>query len=159
MLSQTLTVTDVCRVTGYTRYQLRGLLGEVLPEKASNGPRVAREFTPHELLVIATVSELETRIGIRRAHIAIISKQLSDVLSGPRLVNRDARLVISFAPPSVSYVSDSTPANDAVVLSLGRIFERVDRYISEGVIPTQAHLNFGPSSVGRSRPRSQSHRG
>ena len=160
MISRILTITDLCRVTGYTRYQLRGLLDGVLPEKPSKGARVAREFTPHEILVIATMSDLETRLGIKRGHIALISKRLSQVLSGPRLVDRQARLVITFSPASVSYGSIGVPADDAVVLSLGPIFERVDRYVAEGALPaTQAQLNFGPASVARPRARSQLHRG
>jgi len=160
MISRTLTITDLCQVTGYTRYQLRGLLDVVLPEKRSKGPRVARQFSTQELLVIATMSDLETRLGIKRGHIALISRRLSQVLSGPRLVNRQARLVITFSPPSVLYMSAVAPANDAVVLSLGPIFERVDRHITEGPLPmTQAQLNFRPTSVTGPRARSQLYRG
>ncbi len=158
MLSRTLTIADVCRVTGRSRYELRGLLDGALVEKASQGARVAREFTPHELLVIATMIDLEVRLGIKRSYVISISKQLSQVLSGPRLVNPEARLVITFLPPSVSYVSSAVPEEDAVVLSLGAIFERVDRYIAEGTVPaSQAQFHFGPQSV--TRPRTRVHRG
>lgn len=158
MLSRTLTISDVCRVTGRSRYALRGLLDGALAEKASKGARVAREFTPHELLVIATMTELEVRLAIKRSHVVSISKVLSKVLLGPRLLNRQARLVITFFPPSVSYVSSAAPAENAVILSLGPIFERVDRYMADGALPAnQAQLRFGPESV--TRPRTRVERG
>jgi len=154
MLSRTLTIADVCRVTGRNRYELRGLLDGALAEKPSKGARVAREFTPHELLVITTMTDLENRLGIKRSYVVSLSKQFSQVLSGPRVVDRQARLVITFTPPSVSYVSSTLPAEDAVVLALGPIFERVDRYIAEGALPAgQTQLRFDPVSVPRPRTR------
>jgi hypothetical protein len=156
MLSRILTITDVCRVTSRTRYELRGLLEGALAEKPTKGPRVAREFTSHELLVIAILTELEDQLAIKRSQVVAISKRLSQALSGPREVNREARLVITFSPPSVSYVSSAVDVKDAVVLGLGRIFERVDRYIADGVLPSnQPPLQVRPEAAPKQRTRVQ----
>lgn len=153
MLSTILRASDLCRVTGYTRDQMRGLLDEAMrmSERASKGARIAREFNPHELLVVAVMVELESKFGFKRAHIAGIAKRLTHVLSGPRLVNPQARLFVTFDPPRVIYVAgDMLPPNDGLVISLGPIFERVDRYLASGRagLP-QSHLQLGPAVIRR----------
>jgi hypothetical protein len=151
MISTTLTVSDLCRVTGYTRDQMRGLLAEAMCEQSSKGARIAREFNAHQLMAVTVMAELESKLGIKRSHIAGIAKRLTHALSGPRLVNPHARLFVTFDPPKVIYIGDDTlPPNDGLVMCLGRIFERVDRYLASGSagLP-QSHLRLGPAVIRR----------
>src|SRR5258708_33028137 len=103
MMSNQLTITDLCRVTGYTRDQMRGLLDAALPERSSKGPRVARGFRSQDLILAATMTELETRFGINRGHIAAIAKRRAQALSGPKGLNRGARSFVGFEPAKVTY--------------------------------------------------------
>jgi len=149
MVSSQLTMTDLCRVTGYTRDQVRGLLDVALPERSSKGPRVAREFRPQELILVAAMTELETRFGIKRSHVAVVAKRLAQVLSGPKSLNREARLLIAFDPPKVTYAAELIPTVDGVVMSLGLIFDRVDRYVSAAAAGStrQQPLRLGPTML------------
>jgi hypothetical protein len=150
-----LTAADVQKVTGYSRNQLRGLLDE-LPAYSGQAPsvRIAREFTPHDLIVLSVVSILESRVGLRRRAIVAISELLRKVLSGPKKVNRGARLMVSFDPPLVSYIASGLPSRDGVLISLGPIFERVDRYLGyadSASAQLQPNLRLGPTLISTER--------
>ena len=145
MVSSQLTITDLCRVTDYTRDQMRGLLDLTLPQRSSKGARVAREFRAQELIFVAVMAELETRYGIKRGHVVAVAKRLSQTLSGPKPLNRQARLVVTFEPPKVTYVDETNPVLDGVILSLGPIFDRVDQYVRAGDrLTTHPELRLEP---------------
>lgn len=139
-------MADLCRVTGYTRHQVRGLLKLAIPDRPSKGERFAREFRLQDLILVAAMVELETLFGIKRSHIAVVAKRLGQVLSGPKEPNRYARLVVSFDPPKVTYAGEVIRVVDSVVMSLGPIFERVDSYVgTAGAASKQERLRLGPA--------------
>lgn len=154
-----ITTTDVCEVTGYSRHQLRGLLDELpIYSGKKTVPRVAREFTRADLTTLAVVHVLETRHSARREAIASISDLLRKALTGPKTVNRTARLLISFDPPAVSYLTSDTPPQDGTLVSLGSIFQRVDAYMGHGLTNTeklQTEFSLGPTLVSSGRKKAQ----
>lgn len=146
-----ITSTDVCAITGYSRDQLRGLIDK-LPVFADQKTeaRIAREFTRSELILLAVVHMLEVRYCIRRESIASIIKLLQKALTGPKSVNRHARILVSFDPPTVNYLTDSDPRQDGILMSLGPVFERIDAYLGQGlsiIEKQQSNLNLGPTLV------------
>lgn len=146
-----LTVNDLCRITDYTRDQIRGLLDAALPERSSRGPRVAREFRPQQFLLIVVMAELETTLGIKRNYVAAISKNLAKALSGPRPPSQQAWLKITFAPPNVTYSDAAVSLTDGgVVLALKPVFQRVDPYVA-AVTARSTQLRFPPMAVPRHR--------
>lgn len=139
-----LTVADVCLVTGYSRDELHALL-RVLPpyhfEKPA--PRVAREFTAKDLLVLSVTHILEDRYGVRRAALGDIGVPLQDALSGPRLQSEDPCLLINIKPASARLVDTVTP-KEGLMLLLAPIYEKIDTYLS---YDPQLPLQFGPTLV------------
>lgn len=133
MRPRKITVVDVCAVTGYERDQLQALLKELPPYNGyATKPRVAREFTPHDVISLCIVYELEVGYGIKRKMIGKISEMLRHALSGPKTVASNARLCISFNPPSALYIPDMEIEYDGIYISLKEIFERADQYLSYG---------------------------
>jgi len=154
MKTRKLTAADVCEVTGYTRDQLRALLNE-LPAWSEEAPsaRVAREYSAHDLIVLSVIHVLDSRVGIRRRQIASMLNQLRRALSGPRDIDRNARLAISFDPQHIDYVGSGSDIQEGVVISLGPVFDRVDQYLGAaqtGTASAQSRLQIGPTLV---RPR------
>lgn len=140
-------MVDLCRVTGYTRHQIRGLLDLSLLGHSAKGARFAREFRAQELVLVTAMAELETRFGVKRTHVGKIAKRMAQVLSGPRKQNRDAWLLISFDPPKVAYATQPAIAVDCIVMSLEPIYERADRHVN-GTRPAQQTLALAPAVVG-----------
>ena len=155
MEERKITAIDVCKVTGYSRNQLRGLLDELpcYSEQATTA-RVAREFARADLSVLSVIYVLETCNNVRRGAIGIIAGILRKTLVGPKAINRNARLLISFAPPEVNYLTDGIPLHDGILISLAPIFERVDRYLNH-VLPYAENptpeLNLGPTLISNKR--------
>lgn len=160
MKPRKITAADICEVTGYSRYQLRGLLAELpVYSRQQTVARVAREYTKADMGILAVVHELEARFGVRRESIRSISEVLRQTLVGPKAVNRDARLLISFDPVAVHYLTNELPEKDGILVSLGPIFQRVDDYFgADAAHPStpQAELNLGPSLVSGGRKESGS---
>lgn len=109
-------------------------------------PRVAREFTPRDLVVLGVTQVLEDRYGLRRTAVAELGLHLQSALVGPKGVNRDARLSISVRPPSVDYLDAGAIATEGLVIALGPLFEKIDDYLS---FEPQLSLQFGPSLITR----------
>lgn len=154
MRGRKITAVDVCEVTGYSRNQLRGLLDE-LPgySEQETTARIAREFARADLSVLSVIHVLESKNNVRRGAIATIAEILRKTLVGPKAVNRNARLLISFDPPKVNYFTSEMPSNDGILISLAPIFERVDRYLNYG-LPygvVEPELNLGPGLVSNKR--------
>jgi hypothetical protein len=146
---------DLCRVTGYTRHQVHGLVKLAIPNRSSRGERFAREFRFQDLIVVAALAELETRFGVKRGHIGKVAKRIAHVLSGPKKANRDARLVIGFDPPSVTYSDNAARVTDCIVMALGPIFDRADTYVlTPGIGARQESLRLGPTVLRAGAKRS-----
>lgn len=157
-MARKLTAKDAREVTGYSREELRALLTRIdfhggHPVQA----RVALEFTPGDLIVLAAVRELELTCGMSRASVARILKPLKTALSRPRPVNRHARLVVTLAPVAVTYVDASSVVGEGVVVALRRVFDRVDAHLGVYTASARAQgdLKFAPGVV-RQRKLSRS---
>lgn len=130
-MTRKLTSADVCEVSGYSRDELHAILKTLWPYcEAKPSPRIARAFSPHDLVVLSVTRVLEHEMGLRRTAVASLGKELHGALSGPKTVNRAARLVVTVRPTSVTYVSHTTMDMQGVVVLLGPIFEKLDQYLS-----------------------------
>lgn len=161
MASISITAVDISKVTGYTRNQVRGLLDK-LPRYAEQdaAPGVAREYTRSDLLVLAVIHHLEARVRVHRDALAAIVEPLRNELSGPKTINEGARLLISFDPPTASYLATAnTPIQEGIVIALGPIFERVDGHLTKKfenpyLAPTKhPELNFGPMLISHGKKK------
>jgi len=132
-----LTTADVCEVTGYSRDELHAILRCLWPYcEEQLAPRVAREFLPKDLLTLSVTRVLEHDLGLRRAVVASLGKQLQQALSGPRKINPNARLVVTIEPQEVVYVAQNTTERQGVVVTLGPLFAKVDGYLSTDAYPS-----------------------
>lgn len=139
-----LTAADVCSVTGYSRDELHALLRVLRPYNLEkSAPRVAREFTGKDLLVLSVAQKLEDRFGVRRGAVPEIGEMLQHALAGPRATAEDACLIITINPPQVLLIEGSSN-KDGLIVPLAPIYERVDQYLS---YDPQLALQFGPSLV------------
>lgn len=148
------TAADICHVTGYNRDQLRGLLQKLPPYADHPGaPRVAREFSRHDLLVLSVVVRLEMKHGLQRAAIASVVDQIHAALRGPRPLNSSALLIVSIDPPSVTYLATQCDAEEGTVVALAPVFQQVDGYLDSDSDDgsRQPSLPFGPSIASRWR--------
>lgn len=125
-----LRVSDLANVSGYSRFQIRGLLGEVFqnPTLGRKGDS-QQTFSPQELLVVAVTCEIEKTFGVARKKLALVGEALRRTLTGPRLTNRDARLLVTFTPPAAIYLDSEVPVTEGLVLRLGVLFAKVDGYL------------------------------
>jgi hypothetical protein len=150
-----LTASDVCHVTGYNRDQLRGLLKELPDWSAAPAERMAREFSPQDLIVLSVVRTLDAVVGMRRKAIASLFPKLQSTLSGPKVVSAGAILVISFDPLRVEYSHSRSSIAQGLMVPLQPIFDRVDHYLGVGHTPSsssQTNLRLGVGLVrGRRR--------
>jgi hypothetical protein len=153
-MARKLTASDVCQVTGYSRDQFKNLLRELSTSFPASSARVAREFSPHDLIVFGVVRVLDSRVGVRRKQIGSMHAKLRQVLLGPRAVGQSPCLAISFDPLHVEYVSGKSPIQEGVLISLEPIFDRVDRYLgaAQPWNSAQESLRLSPGAV-RSRHR------
>lgn len=147
-----LTAADVCTVTGYARDELHATLKVLWPYSVqAPSPRVAREFSAQDLVVLSVTQALECRFGVRRAALASIGQALRAALSGPKVASRKARLVISIDPPTVDYVNTSITEREGLVVALGPIFEKVDGYLTfdaQGLLPLTDVISDANSKSG-----------
>ena len=148
-MARKLTASDVREVSGYDRNAFRAVL-DALPHYKDSGAqaRVAREFTRHELIVFSVMNVLETRYGLRRSAVVGLFVPLRAALSGPKRVNRQARLLISIQPQAINYIEDITKMEDGILVPLQAVFERVDGYLGvhlDGTTEIQSNLKLGPT--------------
>jgi hypothetical protein len=144
-----ITAADVCAVSGYTRNQLRGVLNELpIYAEQETSARVAREYSRADLSVLSVVYVLDVQFNVRRAAIALIADQLRQTLSGPKPINRAARLLVTFDPLSVRYLTEKETIQTGILVALGLIFARVDAYIAGNPLDNvNRELNFGPTPI------------
>ena len=129
-------------VTGYSRFRLRGLLSEVFPSPARmEGASSHRTFSPQDLLVASVACEIEQKYGVERKKLASIANALRQALRGPRGANRNARLLIIFAPPTATYLDVNASVSEGLVVALGPLFAKVDEYLG---VSSSSHENVQP---------------
>ena len=126
-----LKISGLATLTGYTRFQMHGLLDEVFPgpTRTAKKARLHRTFSPRDLIAIAVVCELERKYGVKRSVLRSVGDPLRRALNGPRNSNREARLVVTFTPPTATYVESGGTVAEGVVLPLGPLFAKVDEYL------------------------------
>lgn len=154
-MARRLTSSDVCNVTGYTRYQLKALLKQLGASFSAQSERVAREFTPQEMILLGVVWALDIRIGIRRKQIGQMLAKLRKALFVPRDVDPSPALAISFDPLHIEYVTGKISIREGMVISLGPIIDRVDTYlgVAKGRNMAQETLRLPPGAVRARRRR------
>jgi hypothetical protein len=143
-----LKISDLGAVTGYTRFQMHGFLDEVFRTFKGKKRATQRTFSPQDLVVIAAACELEKLFAIKRSVLATVSGSLRQALIGPRNPNRDARLLITFSPPSVSYIDSDVFISQGVVLALGPVFAKVDEYLGVARASTETSQVVLPLPLG-----------
>jgi hypothetical protein len=155
-----LKISELADATGYTRYQMRGLL-----EDAFSGPTFGkkvgsqRTFSPRDLLVVAVVCEIEREYGVERKKLAVATDALRQALTVPRPVNREARLLLTFTPPTATYVEPNTSITEGLLVRLGPVFAKVDEYMGvsgTGEHAAQAQLPLRPTLASGRRRGSRS---
>jgi len=157
-----LKISDLADATGYTRYQIRGLLQEVfaahpLGKKAG----AQRTFSPQDLGVVAVICAIERDYAVDRRRLALAADAIRRVLSGPRTANRGARLLLGFTPPNAAYLDRETlPDAEGLLIRLGPIFAKVDEYLgvsgsspenAQPILPLRPSIATGRRGVARNR--------
>ena len=124
---------------------MRGLL-DAMPAYASRDTRVrvAKQYTAQDLVVVRTCSQLESRYGLQRSVVAAFSGALQSVLSGPRPVSANARLLLTFDPTDVRYLDATENIEAGLLVPLAPIFMAVDEYL----LPGRAQINWSQRELG-----------
>jgi hypothetical protein len=145
MRSIELKIKDLAKVTGYTRFQVDGLLRLVFSSaRIGKSLGAQRTFSPPDLLLVAVVCEIERKYGIDRKKLAQVAPALCRELTGPRPANRDARLLLTFLPSAATYLEPEAPVAEGLVLPLGALFAKVDQYLGVSGV-TQQNLPLPPA--------------
>jgi hypothetical protein len=143
---------DACTVTSYTRDELHAVLRAIgFEARESTRERIAQEYSKLDLIVLAAISDLERKFGMRRKALAAVYAPLREALSVPRLPNPNARLVVMVSPPSVAYLEGPGLVEEGTVAPLRDVFARVDAHLGAHG-PLQPPLGFKPTLVRPRRP-------
>lgn len=151
-MSKRLKAADVYRAVNYTRNQLRGLLAELDYKFETTDiaqPRVARTYSPHDLLMLLIACDLDT-MGLKRSAIALLLPAIAHELSGPRPVARNPKLVLTLSPPMARYVDGEVTIEEGIVRPLASILARADAQIMQAgrdSLSLQGSLNFAPTLI------------
>jgi hypothetical protein len=138
---------DACVVTGYSRDELHAVLRAIGFKAAEpTRARVPQQYSRLDLVVLAVVSDLDRKFGLRRKALAALYGPIRDALSVPRQINRDARLVVAVAPTSVVYSETAEPIVEGIVAPLADVFDRVDGHLG-AYEPLQSALALKPALV------------
>lgn len=130
MVRRKITTADICAVTGYNRDQLHGLLKKIpLYADYLGSPRVAREFTRHDLLVLSVAVRLEMKYGLQRAAVAAVTDQIYAELRIPKATKHSPFLLISIAPPSATYITEKGIEREGTFVALEPVFKQIDNYL------------------------------
>jgi hypothetical protein len=126
-----LKISDLARVADITRFQVDSLLEEVFSSRplGRKGTGSHRIFTPQELLVFVVAHEVEKKYGVKRSVLALAGEGLRQALNKPRQANREARLLVTFSPTSVTYLEPDARVEEGLVLRLGPLFAKADQYL------------------------------
>jgi hypothetical protein len=152
MIRRKLTVDDLCKVSGYSRDQIRHLVGH-LPSNSEQEtePRKAREFVARDLIVVSILYLLEYEYFMKRSAFPELIEELSRVLAGPRPAYESPLLHLTLVPLGLRYVHGGAPLSPGCVIPLGSIFEKVDAYLSIDEANTQRELELGVYDVSKKR--------
>lgn len=143
---------DACIVTRYTRDELHAVLAAIQFERAEpTRERVPQQYSRLDLIVLAAISDLDKKFGLRRKVLAAIYGPLRAALSVPRLPNRAARLLITVTPPAVVYMDEKGAVEQGIVAPLEDVFLRVDGHLG-AYGPVQGPLGLKPALVRGRRP-------
>jgi hypothetical protein len=152
MISSRITFADLAAVGRVDRHRLRNLLKN-LPEFAGRpaNERVASEYTRHDLIVVAVLCELE-RMGFRKDAIASWVFPIQQALLGPRAMFAP-QLFLTTAPPEASLVDEHCRLSAGIIVDLEKVLNLVNSHCTglDGACEQQRELEFGPTSVGRSK--------
>lgn len=159
MISTRVTFGDLAAVGQVDRHRLRNLL-KGLPEfaKRPTNERIASEYTRHDLTVVAVLCELE-RMGLRKDAIAKWVTPIQHALLGPRSLAAPL-LFLAHEMATASLIDDEGRVGAGIVIDLDKILRLVDNHCSgaDGDREPQRELEFGPTSVGRSKVVSANHK-
>jgi hypothetical protein len=144
-MGRAITITDLSQVTGYSRHQLRGLLDELPMYKIrSEGARIAKNYSAHDMVLIALCCRLETQHGLKRQSIVAIASEIAQALSRPNRIVKSAKLLLTYNPIQVEYCEQTIEVgDDALVIALEPIFAIVNEHLMPGHRPKQYELNLG----------------
>lgn len=155
-------INDLAKVTGFSRFQLDGLLKQVFgtaPLGKICGSQ--RKFSRQDLVVVVVACEIERKFRVERRALAQVAELLRQVLTGPRGANRGARLLLTLLPPVVTYLEHDTAAvEEGLVVRLGPLFARVDEYLgvagpspdtAQAVLPLRPAIAAGRRRASRNR--------
>lgn len=143
-----ITIVDICAVTGYSRDQVHGLLKKIpLYAEYPGSPRVARNFTRHDLLVLSVAIRLEIKHGLQRSFVVAVVDKIHAELSIPRATKLSPLLHISIDPPSVTYLTEKGIEKEGTIVALEPVFKQIDDYLNGDSAENnpQPTLPFGPS--------------
>lgn len=144
-----ITISDVCAVTGMTRFQLRNLLA-ALPgfDGKRRGTGSANTYSRQDLAVLAVCAELNQRFGLRREVIGGLSDSIRVAFSGPKSLADGAYLHVAPWTGEAAYCTTEPKVAEGLTVAIDPIVERIDRHLSFDEQPT---LNLGPVAVGSTR--------
>lgn len=156
-------MNDLCVLSGYSRDQVRGLLDKLPMYAERRGKaRIATVYTAQDLIVVVLCCRLETRYCLRREAVSTLAPHISKELARPRSVDRHARLVLKFDPPSATYVEKVNDLADGLIVALEPVFEQVDDYLlpSHSLrVSTQRDLALGPVALASARKTTRAGKG
>lgn len=143
---RSITISDLCELTGYSRDQMRGLLAE-LPRFARRHTeaRVARVYTNHDVVLVVLLCRLETVYGLKRSFVSTLCESIAATLTAPRKVSKQACLVVRMRDATCQYAETVPQIDDGLVVALSPIFFAIDSYL----LPTPLiQRDVGLSSTG-----------
>lgn len=165
MTPRTLKTLDIINVTDCSRHVMRGFLNELLPKLGTSkktGRKTSSKYSAQDLLVITICYEIESRYGIKRSYLAKLYPAITKVISKPRSIAIDAKLIISFDPISVQYVDGAADFSEGLLVPLMGVLKKVDDYLHSDInfiaSSTQGHLNLGPGQISDSNQSQSAHR-
>lgn len=127
---RSITISDLCELTGYSRDQMRGLLAE-LPRFAQRRTeaRVAREYSNHDVVLVAVLCRLEMVYGLKRSVVSTLCEAIAATLMAPRKVSKEACLILRVHDATCEYVETAPQIDDGLVVALAPVFLAIDSYL------------------------------
>ena len=147
-MQRKLTAIDLCNVSGYSRDQLQAVLRSLPPYcDVPSAERVARLFSPQDLIVISVAYQLEVKCAFHRRDFKKIGVELHTQLNGPRQVTSSPVLVVSVEPSTVTYHTVMSQDIEGIVIRLRPIFNGVDSYLTGEMsnVGLQGGFDFTPA--------------
>ena len=150
MNSRALKSSDLCNITGTSRHVIRGLLDRLPIASKKATDKTDQVFSATEFLVIVICFEIEFRYGIQRSYLHTLYPVILDIISKPRSLANEAKLLISVNPVKVQYFDGAVTMSEGLLVPLMYIFEKVDTYLSPvhtSLFNAQRPLDLGPVEI------------